>query len=611
MLQFPRLFVAIIRRLGLSFRVFALLIVLNLAWIAFEGLAVGLLLPIFQLLSAGGDISQANLTGPVWGTLKGAFGYFGLQISLGLLLATSFSLVILRQVFNYLNVLYQGYALRQAAHRIRQRIFASFMRAESAVQQNLRVGEIVTSLSSEVDRALSSLFSAVRAVGSAVQMMIYLGGLMFLSVMMTGAAIAVFFVISFMARKLLLSVKQTGSAITNSSMRLSGFVAERLQRARLIRLSGTEKAEAKAFSGLSAGLADAYMQEKLVTTRTTLLPEPIAIGLGYAVLFIGGQVLGFSLERLGLFVIVLIRLMPIVRGAINDYNNIVGKWPAVCKVDGILQMLKKKCEQRSGTVKFQHLNEGITYDQVSFSYLEGGMPALRDISVHIPAHQLTALIGPSGAGKSTFVDLLPRLRHVEQGEIRFDDMSIAEFDIDSLRAGIAFVPQQPEIFNTSATEHIRYGKEGATDEEVREAARLAGALDFIEALPEGFDCPLGEDGNRLSGGQRQRLDIARALVRRAPILILDEPTSALDADAEAAFRDALRTLRLETNLTIIVIAHRLSTIADADQIIVLRQGHVESVGSHAELMTAGGWYARAHAQQMSPDSSKRPLTEVH
>jgi ATP-binding cassette, subfamily B, bacterial MsbA len=141
--------------------------------------------------------------------------------------------------------------------------------------------------------------------------------------------------------------------------------------------------------------------------------------------------------------------------------------------------------------------------------------------------------------------------------------------------------------------------------------RLAGALDFIEALPGGFDCLLGDGGSRLSGGQRQRLDIARALVRRAPILILDEPTSALDADAEAAFRDALRTLRQQTDLTIIVIAHRLSTIADADQIIVLRQGRVEAVGSHAELLAAGGWYTRAYSQQMGLDSSRRPLADAH
>ena len=260
-------------------------------------------------------------------------------------------------------------------------------------------------------------------------------------------------------------------------------------------------------------------------------------------------------------------------------------------------MLAQARELRGGSQTFALLDRSIEYDHVSFSYDGSKAPALSDITLTLPAHQMSALIGPSGAGKSTFVDLLPRLRNPSVGQILFDGVSIAEFSTESLRAGIGFVPQQPQIFNITAAEHIRYGKEDADDNEVREAARLAGALDFIEAMPQGFDTLLGDGGKQLSGGQRQRLDIARALVRRAPILILDEPTSALDAGAEAAFRDALQTLRVETDLTIIVIAHRLSTIVDADKIVVLSKGRIEAAGSHDELIRAGGWYAEASRQQ--------------
>jgi ABC-type multidrug transport system fused ATPase/permease subunit len=275
------------------------------------------------------------------------------------------------------------------------------------------------------------------------------------------------------------------------------------------------------------------------------------------------------------------------------------------KIDRRLRQTMAAKEAVGGERPFDCLDELIEYKDVSFHYRDDGetdgepVPALAEVNVILPAHKMSALVGPSGAGKSTFVDLLPRLRDPTDGEILLDGVPIADFAKASLRAGIAFVPQEPQIFDISAAEHIRYGKEDATDAEVREAARLAGALEFIEAMPDGFDTLLGDGGSRLSGGQRQRLDIARALVRRAPILVLDEPTSALDADAETAFRDALRTLRRETDLTIIVIAHRLSTIADAENIVVLRRGRVEAVGTHEQLLKDGGWYASAYRQQVS------------
>jgi subfamily B ATP-binding cassette protein MsbA len=542
--------------------------------------------------------------------MRGIAEIANFPLTLGSLLALSFLLLLGRQLFNYLNVYYHSTTLRRTADSIRRRTFNSFLRAASATQDEFRAGEIANDLTVELDRALSSLFSVVRGVGVAIQMCGYIAGLFLLSSTLTVISICLFGLVAFLARGLMASIKRIGAAITEANAQLAGFIVERLQRARLVRLSGTERAEAKAFAEVSGHQVQQYVQQTLMTTRMSLIPEPVAIGCGYLVLYVGGEILHFSLAGLGLFMVILIRLMPVANNAVSNVNNIVGRWPSVLKLNSLLKGLSEAREPEGGRDTFWRLDRSISYEHVSFGYRNGEALVLDDVSVSLPAHRITALVGPSGAGKSTFVDLLPRLRNPVAGRIVFDGTPISNFSLDSLRRGIAFVPQQPQIFNISAAEHIRYGKEDATDAEVVEAARLAGALVFIERLPQGFETLLGDGGKQLSGGQRQRLDIARAIVRRAPILILDEPTSALDAEAEFAFRDALATLRAETDLTIIVIAHRLSTIGGADQIVVLQQGRVTAVGTHEQLIAAGGWYAEAHRLQRGMIDVLSPRAQV-
>ena len=278
-------------------------------------------------------------------------------------------------------------------------------------------------------------------------------------------------------------------------------------------------------------------------------------------------------------------------------------------MDEQIRLLSQDREPKGGPRALTTVKSGVRYAGVSFAYTEG-TAALRDIKCEIPAGRMTALVGPSGSGKSTFIDLLPRLRDPNKGTIFIDDVALGDYAVNSLRAGIAFVPQAPQIFNVSAAAHIRYGRQSATDAEIRNAARLAGAAAFIEALPEGYNTVLGEGGQKLSGGQRQRLDIARALVRQAPILIFDEPTSQLDADSEQQFRDALRRIRSETSALIIIVGHRLSTVAEADQILVFSAGTIVDSGSHSELIQRGGWYASAFLKQHGPDVADHRLAVI-
>jgi ATP-binding cassette subfamily B protein len=237
----------------------------------------------------------------------------------------------------------------------------------------------------------------------------------------------------------------------------------------------------------------------------------------------------------------------------------------------------------------------VVFDNVGFAYNEGE-PILSDVGFTAEAGKTTALVGPSGAGKSTVIGLIPRFYDPGAGRILIDGQDIAHVTKKSLRGAIAYVSQQPYLFEGSIRDNIRYGRPEASDEEIEEAARQAHAHDFILAQPQGYDTPVGENGVTLSGGQRQRLSIARALVRNAPILLLDEATSALDTESEALVQSALETAM--EGRTVLVIAHRLSTIVSADRIVVMQDGRIVEEGRHEELARRSeGVYARFHRMQ--------------
>lgn len=243
---------------------------------------------------------------------------------------------------------------------------------------------------------------------------------------------------------------------------------------------------------------------------------------------------------------------------------------------------------REGTIDFQN---------IGFYYTDGNVktPVFEDFNLHIPAGQRVGLVGLSGAGKTTLTKLLLRLSDIQDGRILIDGQNVADCTQQSLRRSIAYVPQEALLFHRTIAENISYGRPDATMEQIREAARLANALEFIENLPQGFDTITGERGVKLSGGQRQRVAIARALLEDCPVLVLDEATSALDSESEALVQDALKTLM--RGRTCIVVAHRLSTVASLDRIVVLDHGKVVEDGPHAELIKAGGEYAHLWDRQ--------------
>ena len=261
---------------------------------------------------------------------------------------------------------------------------------------------------------------------------------------------------------------------------------------------------------------------------------------------------------------------------------------------------------REGAVDLSVSGAEIAFEGVGFGYGQGET-VLNGVSFVAEGGKTTALVGPSGAGKTTVIGLIPRFYDPQQGRILIDGQDITGVTKSSLRRQIAYVSQQPYLFEGTIRDNIRYGRPDASDAEIEAAATLAYAHDFILAQPQGYDTPVGENGATLSGGQRQRLSIARALVRNAPILLLDEATSALDTESEAFVQKALENAM--AGRTVVVIAHRLSTIVNADKIVVMQAGRVVESGTHAELAAReDGVYARLHNLQR-PARAPEPATE--
>ncbi len=276
-------------------------------------------------------------------------------------------------------------------------------------------------------------------------------------------------------------------------------------------------------------------------------------------------------------------MVPRAAASATRINEVLDVVPAMSDADQL-----KQADERRGYVEFR---------DVIFSYPGAERPAIRNISFEARPGEITAIIGGTGAGKSTLVNLMPRFYDVDSGSILVDGVDVRELSQESLRAKIGLVPQKAVLFSGTVAENIRYGKEEASDDEVRHAADIAQATEFVTDMTEGFDSAIAQGGTNVSGGQKQRLSIARALVRRPEIYILDDSFSALDFKTDARLRAALK--HEIANSTVFIVAQRVSTVMDADQIIVLDEGQITGIGTHRALMQTSEVYREIVSSQLS------------
>jgi ABC-type multidrug transport system fused ATPase/permease subunit len=393
--------------------------------------------------------------------------------------------------------------------------------------------------------------------------------------------------------------KRNQSAIRNQRETLSSIYArlqEQISGVRTVRTFGMAGEESSRFMDILKRLYGHNMAlMKTIGTLGSL--SDVIVGLGTAlVLCLGGSFAARGAISVGQLVqfyayagMLFVPIQTIANTLAQTFSQ------AEIALERIFELMdQEEAKEFSGGMPCPPLEGAIEIENVDFSY-DGKKPVLRELSLSIPARSAVAIVGPSGAGKTSLINLICRFYDFQKGRVLLDGIDITTIEATSFRAQVGYVSQDSFLFSGSIFENLQYAKPDATMEEVREAARIANADDFIRAMPEGYDTILGERGVKLSGGQRQRINIARALLRRPRILILDEPTSSLDAESESIIIEAMGSSFRD--LTRIIIAHRLSTVMAADYIYVLDDGRLVQQGRHAELAAVDGLYRTLCSKQ--------------
>jgi ATP-binding cassette, subfamily B, bacterial MsbA len=561
----------------------------------FEGFSIGFLLSFLQ-----------SLTNPNAAPVRTGLEWFDIwilaantsavnrlyRISIFILLTTW-----MRAGFNYLAQVYTEITQLYLADRLRKQIFEQLQGLPLSYFAQTRSGELINTITTEIERIKQWFSGTAFLMTRSMTATVYFISMFLLSWQLSIASLLLFTLVGVGLSTLNSRARETSFSTSIANGHFTSTAIEFINGIRTVHAFATQDFERQRFYNAS---------DKVVTTSTNVvltwaLVRPLAEAIASTIL-IGMIVFAFTVfvvngtlqvASLLTFFFVLFRVVPIVQdinGTRAHLSTLQGA------ADNIKELVRtdNKYYLQNGKLQFTGLKHSIDIVSVDFGYNASNL-VLNNITLSIENGKTTALVGATGAGKSTLIDLIPRFYDPIEGNVLIDGVDVREFEINSLRSKIAVVSQDTFIFNTSVWNNIAYGTPGAHGSAIREAARLANALEFIQEMPEGFNTQLGDRGVRLSGGQRQRIAIARALLRDPEILILDEATSALDSVTERLIQESLE--KLAVGRTVIAIAHRLSTIAKADKVVVLEQGRIVEQGNYQELLELQGKLWKYHQMQ--------------
>lgn len=564
--------------------------------IAFSIVSLGMLAPFFQLIFTRkmGEIGQNPITNFIGELLIEPGKEFRPLYALAVICVIIIVSIFLKNLFLYLSFYILNPLKNRIVNNLRSELYEKILHLPIGYFTEKRKGDLISRITNDVGEVEASVVGALEGwIRDPLTIIFNFAVLFYISPQLTIAILVCIPAIGFILGRISRALKRHSNEAAEKQGESLSVIDETLNGLRVIKAFNVESLLKGRFSRINDELLDAKNRISRRRDMASPMSELLGVMVFVGILWFGGQlVLENKLDGLdaALFLAYLALFYNIinpVKTLSTSFSNMQKGSAAIRRIEEVLNTPQTVDDNPNGK-KLESFNSRIEFRNVRFAYDDAVI--LDDINLVIEKGKTVALVGSSGAGKSTLADLVPRFHDVTSGEVLIDGVNIREYSLHSVRSQMSIVTQEPILFNDTIANNIALGAPDASEEEIRKAAEVANAHNFISQKEQGYQSNIGDRGSKLSGGERQRLTIARAVLKNPPILILDEATSSLDTESERLVQDAINNMM--QNRTSIVIAHRLSTIRHADEIIVLQKGKIVERGNHAQLIAHNGFYKR-------------------